>query len=192
MRALHQPPVIAQRLFELCVPLEMAESLLGDLLEEFDQRASEDHAAAKRWFWGQLARSACALALQRLSQPLLTFTAGATAAFLASLIVGSIVEITFRTNDEPTISLVAGVAGLCALASAMSAAFAAHQVDISCGKAVLTALGLFVLTPDLLYAALRSPTVFSAALWLPLSLATATTLAGLHLGRRVVRNPAHP
>ena len=187
----HQPPLLAQRLFELCTPPELTDALLGDLLEDFDHRASKDQASAKRWFWGQLARSACALALRRLSQPLLTFTAGAAAAFLASLLVGSVLEATVRTANEPGISLVAGVAALCALMSSMSAAFAAHRVDITCGKGVLAALGLFVLAPDLIYAALHSPSPLSVALWLPLTIATATTLTGLHLGRRVVRNPAH-
>ncbi len=53
-----QPPRIASWLVELFAPLEYAGSILGDLLEEFSDLASQsDVASARRWYWRQSAKT---------------------------------------------------------------------------------------------------------------------------------------
>jgi hypothetical protein len=48
------PPRVAAWLIELFTPYEQAESIPGDLLEEFSDLASKSGAAyARRWFWRQ-------------------------------------------------------------------------------------------------------------------------------------------
>jgi len=49
-----RPPLIAAWLIELVTPHEQAESIPGDLLEEFSELASKSGlASARRWYWRQ-------------------------------------------------------------------------------------------------------------------------------------------
>jgi hypothetical protein len=48
-----QPPRIAVWLVNLFIPAEEAESILGDLLEEFSRLASKSTFFAQRWYWRQ-------------------------------------------------------------------------------------------------------------------------------------------
>lgn len=58
-----QPPRIAAWLVNLFTPSEEAESIPGDLLEEFSQLASKSGASAARsWYWRQTARTVAHLA----------------------------------------------------------------------------------------------------------------------------------
>jgi hypothetical protein len=53
-QASFHPPRVAAWLIELFTPYEQAESIPGDLLEEFSDLASKSGAAyARRWFWRQ-------------------------------------------------------------------------------------------------------------------------------------------
>jgi hypothetical protein len=53
-----QPPVIAAWLLSLFTPIEEAESIMGDLLEEFSHLASKSGTAiAQRWYWRQTAKT---------------------------------------------------------------------------------------------------------------------------------------
>jgi hypothetical protein len=53
-QASFHPPRVASWLIELFTPYEQAESIPGDLLEEFSDLASKSGAAyARRWFWRQ-------------------------------------------------------------------------------------------------------------------------------------------
>jgi hypothetical protein len=53
-KASFEPPRVAVWLIELFTPYEQAESLPGDLLEEFSDVASKSDAAyARRWYWRQ-------------------------------------------------------------------------------------------------------------------------------------------
>jgi hypothetical protein len=55
---LAHPPRIASWLVELFAPTEHAESILGDLLEEFSDLASKSGlASAHRWYWRQSAKT---------------------------------------------------------------------------------------------------------------------------------------
>lgn len=55
---LAHPPRIASWLVELFAPAEHAESILGDLLEEFSDLASKlGLAFARRWYWRQSAKT---------------------------------------------------------------------------------------------------------------------------------------
>lgn len=52
--SLIQPPRLAVWLVNLFTPYEQAESILGDLLEEFSELASKSEGAyARRWYWRQ-------------------------------------------------------------------------------------------------------------------------------------------
>jgi vacuolar-type H+-ATPase subunit I/STV1 len=56
---LAQPPLIASWLVELFAPAEHAESILGDLLEEFSDLVSKSGlASARSWYWQQSAKTA--------------------------------------------------------------------------------------------------------------------------------------
>ena len=68
-----RPPVIAASLLQLFVSAEQAESLPGDLLEEFTSRAAgEGLPAARRWYRHQVVRSAGHLLAEQVrSAPLL-------------------------------------------------------------------------------------------------------------------------
>ena len=56
--SLIQPPRLAVSLVNLFTPHEEAESILGDLLEEFSDLASKSGMAfARRWYWRQSART---------------------------------------------------------------------------------------------------------------------------------------
>jgi hypothetical protein len=53
-----QPPRIANRLVDLFAPAAEAESILGDLLEEFSDLVSKSGVAvARRWYWRQTAKT---------------------------------------------------------------------------------------------------------------------------------------
>jgi hypothetical protein len=53
-----QPPLIARWLIDLFATPEQAESILGDLLEEFSDLASKSGvASARRWYWWQSVRT---------------------------------------------------------------------------------------------------------------------------------------
>ena len=53
-----QPPRIAVWLVNLFTPAEEAESILGDLLEEFSHLASKSGVAvARRWYWRQTVKT---------------------------------------------------------------------------------------------------------------------------------------
>ncbi|MGB8457833.1 MAG: permease prefix domain 2-containing transporter [Candidatus Acidiferrum sp.] len=55
---LAHPPRIASWLVELFAPAEQAESILGDLLEEFSDLTSKSGlASARRWYWRQSAKT---------------------------------------------------------------------------------------------------------------------------------------
>jgi hypothetical protein len=57
------PPRVASWLIDLFGPAKEAESILGDLLEEFTQLASKSGVAfARRWYWRQTARTIAHLA----------------------------------------------------------------------------------------------------------------------------------
>ena len=52
--SLAQPPFVAVWLLELFTPVEHAESIIGDLLEEFSSLAEKSGvASARRWYWRQ-------------------------------------------------------------------------------------------------------------------------------------------
>jgi hypothetical protein len=52
--SLAQPPFVAVWLLELFTPEEQAESIVGDLLEEFSGFAAKPGVAfARRWYWRQ-------------------------------------------------------------------------------------------------------------------------------------------
>lgn len=51
------PPVWATRLHRLCADPERVQAQLGDLSEEFADRARSDHAGARRWYWRQVIAS---------------------------------------------------------------------------------------------------------------------------------------
>lgn len=58
-----QPPRIAAWLVNLFTPVEEAESISGDLLEEFSQLASQSGGtAARSWYWRQSAKTITHLA----------------------------------------------------------------------------------------------------------------------------------
>lgn len=53
-----QPPRLAACFVDLFCPADQAESILGDLIEEFsDLAASSDPAFARRWYWRQSVRT---------------------------------------------------------------------------------------------------------------------------------------
>ena len=51
-----RPPGLARWLFEVVLPPEYREAVLGDLAEEFDERCRTKRIAsfARAWYWGQL------------------------------------------------------------------------------------------------------------------------------------------
>lgn len=56
--AFAQPPRVAVWLIDLFTPYEQAESIPGDLLEEFTDLASKSRvASARRWYWRQSVRT---------------------------------------------------------------------------------------------------------------------------------------
>ena len=58
-----RPPLIAAWLIELVTPHEQAESIPGDLLEEFSDLASKSGlASARRWYWRQSVKTIAHLA----------------------------------------------------------------------------------------------------------------------------------
>ncbi len=58
-----RPPLIAAWLIELVTPHEQAESIPGDLLEEFSELASKSGlASARRWYWRQSVKTIAHLA----------------------------------------------------------------------------------------------------------------------------------
>lgn len=48
-----RPPIIAMKILELCMPSNIKDHLLGDLLEEFSERATTSKSMAQLWFWKQ-------------------------------------------------------------------------------------------------------------------------------------------
>ncbi len=52
-----RPPRIAAWLVGLFTPAEEAESIVGDLLEEFSHLASKGVASARRWYWRQTVKT---------------------------------------------------------------------------------------------------------------------------------------
>lgn len=50
-------------LLEAALPADLADAILGDLIEEFRVRARHEPAAARAWLYGQLARSVVPLLL---------------------------------------------------------------------------------------------------------------------------------
>jgi hypothetical protein len=52
-KMLYQPPKLAMFLINLILPTHLIDTLLGDLLEEFQCKAEEDHKFANQWFWQQ-------------------------------------------------------------------------------------------------------------------------------------------
>src|SRR5262249_7407703 len=53
-----QPPRIATWLVNLFTPAEEAESILGDLLEEYSQLCSQSGVAfAQSWYWRQIVKT---------------------------------------------------------------------------------------------------------------------------------------
>lgn len=53
-----QPPRFATSLVSLFIPAEEAESVLGDLFEEYSQLRSESGAmSARRWYWRQIVKT---------------------------------------------------------------------------------------------------------------------------------------
>jgi hypothetical protein len=76
-----QPPRIAAFLVNLFAPAERAESLVGDLLEEFIHHAHKSGiAVARRWYWRQTAKSIAFL--------MLTAFRGAPWAMVAAIVGG--------------------------------------------------------------------------------------------------------
>jgi hypothetical protein len=52
-RAVMSPPSFALLLLNWILPAKVLDVILGDLMEEFDERARDNNKAAKRWFWQQ-------------------------------------------------------------------------------------------------------------------------------------------
>jgi len=71
-----QPPRIAVWLVNFFAPAEEAESIVGDLLEEFTQLASKSGVAiARSWYWGQSVRTIAHLASGFRAAPWTTIAA---------------------------------------------------------------------------------------------------------------------
>jgi hypothetical protein len=81
-------------LLEAALPADLAEAILGDLIEEFRVRARHEPAAARAWFYGQLARSVVPLAILgiRRAGPLVTVTA-----ISSSTLAGAIALVAVRS-----------------------------------------------------------------------------------------------
>ena len=83
-----QPPRIAVVLVTLFAPRGSAESILGDLLEEFSHLASEKGVVrARRWYWRQAATSAAHLIGAEFRAAPWTIAALVTGAFLLRWLV---------------------------------------------------------------------------------------------------------
>ena len=63
-RRIFRPPTVAQTLLWLLLPAHYREQFLGDLQEEFDERATQDRTSARRWYRREVLRSR-PLALRR-------------------------------------------------------------------------------------------------------------------------------
>lgn len=89
MKRAGQPPRLAVALLRLLAPGESRAPILGDLLEEYSQRAARSPRSAGRWYWRQVLGSAWPLTLNRLSSTTggRWMTAGLLAVFLYTWIV---------------------------------------------------------------------------------------------------------
>jgi hypothetical protein len=56
-KPLARPPVLACWILESVVPSPSPNAVVGDLMEEYVDRAAVDSLAAARWFWSQTVRS---------------------------------------------------------------------------------------------------------------------------------------
>jgi hypothetical protein len=83
------PPRIAIRLLNLFATGEEAESILGDLLEEFSLLASKSGVAARRWYWRQAMKTiAHLIGIGFRAAPLATAAAMAGGFLLNRLVSG--------------------------------------------------------------------------------------------------------
>lgn len=58
MKRAEQPPWLALKLLRLLAPGDSGAPIVGDLVEEYRERAGASPAAASRWFWKQVLTSA--------------------------------------------------------------------------------------------------------------------------------------
>lgn len=61
-----RPPALACWILESVVPSPSPDAMVGDLIEEYADRAADDRVAAARWFWSQTLRSLPFLILSAL------------------------------------------------------------------------------------------------------------------------------
>lgn len=88
-----QPPRIAVWLVNLFAPGEEAESILGDLLEEFSILAAKSGVpVARRWYWRQSLRTAAQLAGLGLRTAPWSTSAAIVGGFLLRRLLGPLVE----------------------------------------------------------------------------------------------------
>jgi hypothetical protein len=152
-----EPPKLALRLLNLFVPASEAESIPGDLVEEFQAMAGEKSAGrANRWFWAQVVRSLGAMAWMD-ARTALRRTAGAVLSGLLVLGIGAAASLAlFREmvlyllrrygfNGDPPVTVNLAMAGILILVPVVCCAGGAYisaRLAKGSGVAAVLALGL--------------------------------------------------
>ncbi len=187
------PPKAATALLALVTSPSDRAYLMGDLVEEFHDIATERGVdGASRWYWSQALRSAGPLFVSRLTSEQWTRSIGGAAvgamtAIASATAFGLLLNLFLGFRPEASLGLIAVVVASCSLVSSTCAAWASTWVSGGASRWTLMLIGLVVVAPDFVYAA-RSHTIhmLPGAL-VPLSLAIVTTCAGLALGGKLCR-----
>lgn len=81
-----EPPSLALALLRAATAKQMRDALIGDLVEQYDDRATTGSSGANAWFWRQTLFSAPPLLLMRMNS-----SAAGKAGLLIALVLGAIV-----------------------------------------------------------------------------------------------------
>ncbi|MDX1395182.1 MAG: hypothetical protein R3195_12365 [Gemmatimonadota bacterium] len=180
-------PAIAAALFRVLLPPDRRDDVLGDLLEEFAarQRAGRP-AGARRWFRSQVARSASALALQRLhASPVLETLVAVLAGF------GAILLWVVAVNRPPVLGALSRLdGGAFALAAALLELSSFVVGGLVAGRLAVARPALAALATTIV--ALATPVAVAtfagaAAVPVPSPWWIVLALAGVGLGARIGR-----
>lgn len=189
------PPRLTWLLFRWLCPAEWQDGILGDLLEELDERTRRtDAAAARAWLRRQLLQSAGYFLLARSvgamsrawhSQTHRAVTFGALAGIGSSIILGSLAPLHWQPD---AIGLPHGLNSLlpAAVCAFNAAVFGGAAMALLCSRltaGMFLALATIILVPEIAaigrYGAAALPYAAGAATFCALGLAMGMSLATL-------------
>lgn len=185
-----RPSPLATALLRLCtVPGDRA-AILGDLEEEYRELAATRPSRAAQHYWSQTLRSVAPLLVWRLCvasrlRAVVGVVAGSATAIVSATLVGTSLERVLGVDAEPAPAVVGSVVMLCVFVSSASAGWISGRVAGSRSPWVLVAVGLVVVAPEAIHAAILSHPVQTSPEYLPLAFALLAAPLGLALGARL-------